>query len=62
MIKRFEGGIIITDELGGMQFRKLCDIAYRIIQCRWKLSFEGLVYVGDNAGKDFVAPRSLDMN
>lgn len=53
--------IIITDEFGGEQFRKPCDIAYRIIQRRWKLSFEELVYVGDNAGKDFVAPRGLGM-
>lgn len=42
--------------------RKPCDIAYRIIQRRWKLLFEELVYVGDNAGKNFVAPRSLGMN
>lgn len=53
--------IIITDELGGEQFRKPCDTAYRIIQRRWKLPFEELVYVGDNVGKDFVAPRSLGM-
>ena len=53
--------IIITDELGGEQFRKPCDIAYRIIQRRWELPFEEMVYVGDNAGKDFVAPRSLGM-
>ena len=26
------------------------------------MPFEELVYVGDNAGKDFVAPRSLGMN
>lgn len=27
--------IIITDELGGIQFRKPCDIAFRIMQNRW---------------------------
>lgn len=53
--------IIITDELGGTQFRKPCDIAFRIMQCRWGLPFEQMVYVGDNAEKDFQAPKQLGM-
>jgi len=53
--------IIITDELGGEQFRKPCDIAFRIMQTRWRLPFEELVYVGDNGGKDFMAPHRLGM-
>lgn len=53
--------IIITDELGGTQFRKPCDIAFRIMQRRWGLPFEQMVYVGDNAGKDFQAPKQLGM-
>lgn len=53
--------IIITDELGGVQFRKPCDIAFRIMQRRWGLLFEQMVYVGDNALKDFQAPRQLGM-
>ncbi len=61
-LRELADDIIITDELGGEQFRKPCDIAYRIIQRRWKLLFEEMVYVGDNAGKDFVAPRSLGMH
>lgn len=51
--------IIITDELGGTQFRKPCDIAFRIMQRRWGLPFEQMVYVGDNAEKDFQAPKQL---
>jgi HAD superfamily hydrolase (TIGR01549 family) len=51
--------IIITDELGGVQFRKPCDIAFRIMQNKWKIPFEQMVYVGDNAGRDFQAPRQL---
>lgn len=54
--------IIITDELGGIQFRKPCDIAFRIMQRRWGLPFEQMVYVGDNAEKDFQAPKQLGMN
>lgn len=55
------GDIIITDELGGAQFRKPCDIAFRIMQRRWGLPFEQMVYVGDNVEKDFYAPRQLGM-
>lgn len=53
--------IIITDELGGIQFRKPCDIAFRIMQRRWGLPFEQIVYVGDNPNKDFQACRQLGM-
>jgi HAD superfamily hydrolase (TIGR01549 family) len=53
--------IIITDELGGEQFRKPCDISFRIMQHRWKLPFEQIAYVGDNIDKDFQAPRQLGM-
>lgn len=53
--------IIITDELGGVQFRKPCDIAFRIMQRRWGIPFEQMVYVGDNAEKDFQAPKQLGM-
>ena len=53
--------IIITDELGGIQFRKPCDIAFRIMQRRWKLPFEQTVYVGDNVAKDFQASLQIGM-
>lgn len=53
--------IIITDELGGTQFRKSNDIAFRIMQNRWRTPFEQLVYVGENPNKDFLAPRQLGM-
>lgn len=55
------GDIIITDELGGTQFRKPCDVAFRIMQHRWGLPFEQMAYVGDDAEKDFYAPRQLGM-
>lgn len=53
--------IIITDELGGVRFRKPNDIAFRIMQCRWGLPFEEMIYVGDNLNKDFQAPKQLGM-
>ena len=53
--------VIITDELGGIQFRKPCDIAFRILQTRWRLPASEMVYVADNPAKDFQAPRQLGM-
>lgn len=53
--------VIVTDELGGVQFRKPCDIAFRIMQCRWRMNPSEIVYVGDNAGKDFQAPKQIGM-
>lgn len=54
--------IIVTDELGGAQFRKPCDIAFRMMQLRWKIQFSSLAYIGDNPTKDFVAPMQLGMH
>ena len=53
--------IIITDELGGVQFRKPCDIAFRVLLNRWRFNSSDVVYIGDNAEKGFQAPRQLGM-
>ena len=53
--------VIITDELGGVQFRKPCDIAFRIMATRWRLNPADMVYVGDNPDKDLQAPQQLGM-
>lgn len=53
--------VVITDELGGVQFRKPNDISFRIMQNRWGIPFEQIVYVGDNISKDFIAPKMLGM-
>lgn len=51
--------IIITDELGGTQFRKPCDIAFRILTTRWRLNPAEMIYIGDNSTKDWQAPRQI---
>ena len=51
--------IIITDELGGTQFRKPCDVSFRMMATRWRLNPADIVYVGDNPTKDFQAPKQL---
>lgn len=53
--------VIITDELGGAQFRKPNDTAFRLMKDRWKLPYESMVYIGDNADKDYQAPEQLGM-
>lgn len=53
--------VIITDELGGIQFRKPCDIAFRIMMTRWRMNPADVIYVGDNPIKDFQAPQQLGM-
>ena len=53
--------VVVTDELGGVQFRKPCDIAFRIMMTRWRLNPADIVYVGDNTVKDFQAPQQLGM-
>ena len=53
--------VIITDEFGGIQFRKPCDIAFRIMMTRWRLNPNEIIYIGDNPAKDFQAPQQLGM-
>lgn len=53
--------VLITDELGGTQFRKPCDIAFRIIATRWRLNPADIVYIGDNPTKDFQATQQIGM-
>lgn len=45
--------IIITDELGGEQFRKPCKKAFEIMCERFCIQPCQMVYVGDNPKKDF---------
>lgn len=51
--------IIITDALGGEQFRKPCDIAFRILLTKWRIAPSEMLYIGDNLAKDFQACRQL---
>lgn len=53
--------IIVTDELGGVQFRKPNDIAFRIMKYRLGVPYERMIYIGDNGKKDFQAPKALGM-
>lgn len=52
---------MVTDELGGAEYRKPCSLAYEQMQKKWKIPYTKMVYIGDNAKKDFVAPEKLGM-
>lgn len=53
--------IIVTDDLGGPEFRKPNEIAFRLMQQALDVPFDKMVYIGDNIRKDFIAPQSLGM-
>lgn len=53
--------IIVTDELGGISYRKPNEKAFCIIREKFDLKFEEMCYVGDNIMKDFIAPEKLGM-
>ncbi len=52
---------IITDELGGIQYRKPNSIAFELILKELNVQPERTCYVGDNMKKDFIAPEKLGM-
>ncbi|MCD8083696.1 MAG: HAD-IA family hydrolase [Clostridiales bacterium] len=53
--------IIITDELGGIEYRKPNDTAFRMMKEKLDVEFPEICYVGDNIKKDFMAPEKLGM-
>jgi putative hydrolase of the HAD superfamily len=53
--------IIVTDELGGIEFRKPNVMAFMHMQQRMGIEFSKMVYIGDNPQKDFLAPLKLGM-
>ena len=53
--------IIITDELGGIDFRKPNARAFQILAERFSEEYNRMCYIGDNIHKDFIAPKELGM-
>lgn len=58
-LKNLIDKIIITDELGGVEYRKPCPKAFIEMSEKFNVSFEEMVYVGDNPSKDFVVKKFL---
>lgn len=53
--------IIVTDELGGVQYRKPNPLAFQRMKERAGVEYSGMCYIGDNIRKDFIAPGQLGM-
>lgn len=51
--------IIVTDELGGVEYRKPHELSYVTISNNLNLELKDLVYVGDNICKDFISANRL---
>lgn len=51
--------IIVTDELGGVEYRKPNQAAFVKMREILGVAFEEMCYIGDNLKKDIVAPETL---
>ena len=60
-LEPFFDSIIITDECGGIKFRKPNPTAYKITAKALSADFNEMCYIGDNILKDFTDPVLLEM-
>lgn len=51
--------IIVTDELGGVEYRKPNEKAFELMKEQLGVEFSEMCYVGDNISKDFIASQKL---
>ena len=60
-LEKYFDKIIITDELGGVKFRKPNPQAFIVMKKFFNVKYSEMVYIGDNIKKDFKAPDELGM-
>lgn len=60
-VEKYFEKIIVTDELGGIAFRKPNTEAFECMKKFFDVPYESIVYIGDNLKKDFIAPKLLGM-
>lgn len=60
-IKALFDHIIVTDELGGIEYRKPNEKAFVLMREKLDVEFSKMCYVGDNTKKDFIATEKLGM-
>lgn len=53
--------IIVTDELGGVEYRKPNKKAFMLLKELFDVQFSEMCYVGDNIKKDFIPCEQLDI-
>lgn len=54
--------IIITDELGGIEYRKPCPLSFQKMKERFDIDYSRMVYIGDNINKDSISPKKLNIS
>ncbi len=60
-LEKYVDWIIITDELGGAEYRKPNEKAFVLMKEYFCVEYNEMCYVGDNISKDFTAPQKLGM-
>lgn len=60
-LKSIIPSIIVTDELGGVEYRKPDPEAFIRMSEMLEVPLERMIYIGDNIKKDFIAPECLGM-
>ena len=60
-IKKVFDYIIITDEIGGVEYRKPNKISYDMMRKHFDVKYEEMCYIGDNIKKDFIYPEKVGM-
>jgi putative hydrolase of the HAD superfamily len=60
-LEKYCDEIMITDEIGGLEFRKPNVKPYQLIIEKLKVIPEQAIYIGDNPSKDFLAANKLGM-
>ena len=60
-LERVFDHIIVTDELGGVEYRKPNEKSFVLMRDLLGIEYVEMCYVGDNVNKDFIAPEKLGM-
>lgn len=60
-IEKYFDKIIITDELGGVEYRKPNSKAYDLMKDYFKCDYQEMIYIGDNLNKDFIYPEKVNI-
>lgn len=60
-LERYFDRIIITDDLGGIDYRKPNPLAFRLMKTHFNVEYDEMCYIGDNSSKDFIVPYMVSM-
>lgn len=60
-LEKYCDSIIVTDELGGIEYRKPNEIPYKKVLQELGVEAKEAIYIGDNPAKDFITANKLGM-